>query len=86
MRGDIFSLGGLLSRVWTPAFPLLPWAFTSAMLMMAGTWDHLSRGGPVDYTVVGLAAFELMIGLLDSGEREEQQARLGEARSVGRRR
>jgi hypothetical protein len=54
--------------------------------MVAGSWDRLSRGGPIDFTLVGLAAFELMIGLLEIGEREEQSVRLEEARPVVRRR
>ena len=60
-----FSLGGFLARFWHPAYPLLPWAFTSAMLTVIAMWDHWSRGGPIDYTVLGLAAYELMLGLME---------------------
>ena len=60
-----FSLGGFLARFWQPAYPLLPWAFTSAMLTVIAMWDHWSRGGPIDYTVLGLAAYELMLGLME---------------------
>ena len=66
VRGHgIFSLGGFLSRFWRPAYWLLPWAFTSAMLTVVALWDRWNRGGPIDYTVLGLAAYELMIGLME---------------------
>lgn len=61
----LFSLGAVLARFWRPAFPLLPWAFTSAFLTVAAMWDHWSRGGPIDYVVLGLAAYELMLGLME---------------------
>lgn len=60
-----FTLGASLARVWHPAYPLLPWALTSALLMTAGMWDFWSRGGPIEWVVVGLAAYELMLGLLE---------------------
>jgi hypothetical protein len=72
MGDGIFSLGGLLARWWKPRYPLLPWAFTSAMLTCAAMWDFWSRGGPIDYAVLGLAAYELMLGLLE--ERTEPVA------------
>ena len=61
----IFTLGGALTRVWHPAYPLLPWALSSALLMTAGLWDFWSRGGPIDWVVVGLSAYELAWGLLE---------------------
>ena len=60
-----FSLGGFLSHFWRPAYLLLPWAFTSAMLTVIALWDRWTRGGAIDYTVLGLAAYELMIGLME---------------------
>ena len=48
-----FTLGGALARVWRPAYPLLPWALTSALLMMAGLWDFWTLGGPIEWIVVG---------------------------------
>jgi len=69
-RSDgVFSLGAVLARYWHPAYALLPWALTSAMLTVAAMWDYWSRGGSIDYVVLGLAAYELMLGLL-----EEQRA------------
>ena len=65
-RSDgVFSLGAVLARYWRPAYPLLPWALTSAMLTAAAMWDRWSRGGSIDYVVLGLGAYELMLGLLE---------------------
>jgi len=61
----IFTLGGLLARVWHPAYRLLPWALTSALLMTAGMWDFWSYGGSVEWIVVALSAYELMLGLIE---------------------
>ena len=63
-----FTLGAALARVWRPAYPLLPWALTSALLMAAGMWDFWYRRGPIEWIVVGLAAYELMLGLLEEPE------------------
>jgi hypothetical protein len=65
-RLGLFSLGGALSLYWRPRYPLLPWALTSALMMTAGVWDRWASGAPVEWIVVGLAAYELMIGLLDA--------------------
>jgi hypothetical protein len=63
-----FTLGGALSRVWRPAYPLLPWALTSAVLMVSGTWDHMVDGSAIEWTAVGLSAYELMMGLLRTSQ------------------
>ena len=66
MRGHgIFSLGGVIAHMWRPGLVLLPWALSSALLTVAAMWDYWSRGGSIDYLVLGLAAYELMIGLLE---------------------
>jgi hypothetical protein len=65
MTHGIFSLGALLARAWKPAYALLPWALTSAMLTTAAMWDFWTRGGAIEYTVLGLAAYELMMGLME---------------------
>ncbi len=62
----IFTLGGALSTVWHPAYRLLPWALTSALLMAAAMWDYWTRGGPIEWVIVGLSAYELMSGLLET--------------------
>jgi hypothetical protein len=74
VRGHgIFSLGALIALAWKPGLVLLPWALSSALLTAAAMWDYWSRGGNIDYLVLGLAAYELMIGLLE----EESSVRAG---------
>lgn len=69
MRANgLFTLGGLLATAWRPSQPLLPWALTSALLTVAALWGHWTTGGPVDWVVLGLAAYELMMGLLAEEE------------------
>ena len=70
----LFTLGGLLATAWRPSQPLLPWALTSALLTVAALWGHWTTGGPVDWVVLGLAAYELMMGLL--GEEESSMSRV----------
>jgi hypothetical protein len=65
MTHGFFSLGSLLARAWKPAYPLLPWALTSAMLTTAAMWDFWMRGGSIEYTALGLGAYELMMGLME---------------------
>lgn len=64
-RHGLFTLGGTLARHWQPAYPFLPWALTSALLMAAGCWDYWSHGGAIEWIVVGLSAYEFMSGLLE---------------------
>jgi hypothetical protein len=61
-----FTFGGLLAHYWRPAPRLLPYALTSALLMAAGCWDFWFFGAKVEWIVVGLSAYELMMGLLDA--------------------
>ena len=63
-----FTLGGSLAAVWKPSYPLLPWALSSALLIVAGLWDYWTARGPIEWMVVGLAAYELMLGLLHLDE------------------
>jgi hypothetical protein len=70
---EFFSLGALVGRVWQPTYLLLPWAFTSALLTVAAMWDYWRQGGAIDYVVLGLAAYELMIGLLEESAPEPQR-------------
>ena len=72
---EFFTLGGVLSRAWRPAYPLLPWALTSAVLMVLGSWDHMVDGSRVEWTAVGLSAYELMIGLVATSQALPAQSR-----------
>lgn len=70
-----FTLGGALSRIWRPAYPLLPWALTSALLVTAGMWSRWAHGGPIDWILVGLSAYELMLGILEKRRLVDVRAR-----------
>lgn len=65
-HGHIFSIGGQIARVWKPTPTLLPWALSSALLVVAALWDFWSVGARPDLVVMGLAAYEMMIGLLET--------------------
>jgi hypothetical protein len=75
VSGGLFTLGAALARVWQPAYPLLPWALTSALLSVAGLWDYWTGRGPIEWIVVGLGAYELMIGLLTAAAPAGRAAR-----------
>jgi hypothetical protein len=72
-RSEFFSLGALVACAWRPTYVLLPWAFVSAILTVVAMWDYWRQGGPIDYIVLGLAAYELMIGLLEESALEARQ-------------
>lgn len=60
-----FSLGGVLSA-WVPhTTPHVPWLITALGLALLGCWDAIRRGGPLDFILLGLAAYELLIGLTE---------------------
>jgi len=61
--GEFFSLGGLLAPYATTKLALAPWAFAAALLTTLAFWDLLARGGEPDAILLGLAAYELLIGL-----------------------
>ena len=63
--GRAFSIGGAIAYYWRPAYSLLPWALSSALLTVAGLWDYLTRDLQPDLIVLALAAYELMVGLLE---------------------
>ena len=63
VRGEFFSLGGLLAPYVKARTPFAPWTLSAAFLLTLGVWDPLMRGGPFDSILLGLAAYELLIGL-----------------------
>lgn len=63
VRGDFFSIGGLLAPHATTRLALAPWAFAAALLTTLAMWDPVARGGEADVILLGLAAYELLIGL-----------------------
>jgi hypothetical protein len=55
---------------WWPTSPAwLPWGFAAALLTAAAIWDKAARGGSIDFVLIGLAGYELVMGLT-----EERQA------------
>ena len=78
----IFSLGAAISSAWKPRHALLPWALSSAMLTVAAMWDYWSRGADIDYLVLGLAAYELMIGLMEEEAGAPADVTVGRERHV----
>ena len=62
---EFFSLGGVLSMWWSPAFLELPWIVAAASLALLSCWDVFEGAGRVDFMLIGLAAYELLIGLTE---------------------
>ena len=66
MQRTFFSLGGLFARWWPSRAPgVAPWVCASALLMSGALWDWVRTGGEVDFILMGLAAYELVIGLTE---------------------
>jgi len=66
MQRDFFSLGGVFSRWWPSRAPgVAPWICASALLTSGAVWDWVRTGGEVDFILLGLAAYELVIGLTE---------------------
>jgi hypothetical protein len=63
--GSFFSLGGLLARVWRTRNPVTPWVCASSVLTAGAIWDRMRTGGPIDFVLLGLAGYELVIGLTE---------------------
>lgn len=79
-RGGFFSLGGVLALYAGPSGSLAPWLLSSAALVALASWDPLARGAPFDITLLGLAAYELLIALTRP---EAAEPRLSDQRMSG---
>jgi len=64
-HGTFFSLGGMLARRWHTRSPVTPWVCASSVLTAGAIWDRLRTGGPIDFVLLGLAGYELVIGLTE---------------------
>ncbi len=62
---EFFSLGGVLATFWKPRTPILPWIGTTVVLILMSCWDAFRGFGRVDLIVMGLAGYELTIGLTE---------------------
>jgi hypothetical protein len=47
---------------------VLPWVLSGGTLTLLAFADVLSRGGNIDFIMLGLAAYELLIGLTEDVE------------------
>jgi hypothetical protein len=62
---SFFSMGGLLARCWRTKSPITPWICASSVLASGAVWDAVRTGGPIDFIMLGLAGYELVIGLTE---------------------
>ena len=62
---EFFSLGGVLATMWNPAVQVAPWIVAAAILALGACWDVFRGAGRVDFILLGLAAYELVIGLTE---------------------
>jgi hypothetical protein len=65
LRLEFFSLGGIVASFWKPRLQLLPWIGAAAALMLLSCWDIFRGAGRMDLIVMGLAGYELVIGLTE---------------------
>jgi hypothetical protein len=75
-RGDFFSLGGILATWTRTPGSIAPWTLSAAVLMALASWDPLAKGGAFDATLLGLAAYELLIALTRSENRRSPDGRV----------
>ena len=47
----------------------LPWAIAAGALIVLGCWDPLFRGTQADCILIGLAGYEMVIGLTEENPR-----------------
>jgi hypothetical protein len=73
-RLEFFSLGGVLRIWWTPRVLELPWIIASASLLLLSCWDVFDGAGRMDFILLGLAGYELVIGFTE----EEVHGRRGQ--------
>jgi hypothetical protein len=61
----LFSIGVILRHWWRPSSALAPFACAAALLTALSMWDFVAASGPVDFVVLGLAGYELILGLTE---------------------
>jgi hypothetical protein len=60
-----FSLGVLLRRCWRTQYALAPFGLAAGALAALSLWDWIARSGRVDFVLLGLAGYELILGLTE---------------------
>lgn len=82
-RLEFFSLGGVLSIWWSPSVLELPWIVAAASLVLLSCWDVFDGAGRVDFMLIGLSAYELLIGLTEEKKEPTSSPRIiSEPRTV----
>jgi hypothetical protein len=61
----LFSLGGVLSAACSTRLSCTPWIVAATGLLAFAVWDPITRGGQPDFILMGLAGYELVIGLTE---------------------
>ena len=64
-----FSLGRVIQRVAGGRQGATPWVIAAAFLCIGSAWDWLATGGRLDFILLGLAGYELVIGLTEEPNR-----------------
>jgi hypothetical protein len=62
---EFFSLGGVLATWWSPRSLVLPWVVAAGVLLLLSCWDVFGGAGRADFILIGLAGYELVIGLTE---------------------
>lgn len=60
-----FSLGALLRLWWQPRHPFAAFSCAALGLATLSAWDWLLGAGRVDFILLGLAGYELILGLTE---------------------
>ena len=62
---EFFSLGGVLAVFWNAHVHVLPYLVAASILAALSCWDLMLGAGRADFILLGLAAYELVLGLTD---------------------
>jgi len=64
-RLEFFSLGGVLAFFWHSRPTLVPYVLAASTLSILSCWDLFRGVGHADFIMLGLAAYELTLGLTE---------------------
>lgn len=62
---EFFSLAALVKVCWRPEHAWTPSICTASALSLLAMWDWVARAGRVDFILLGLAGYELILGLTE---------------------
>jgi len=69
---EFFSLGGVLATWWSPRNQVMPWIVAAIMLLLLSCWDVFGGAGRADFILIGLAGYELLIGLTEEADQPDR--------------